>query len=162
MSFSRSGQKIKLSVSSRLGLFPFGSDPRFLFEPVQSWVEGALLHLKHFTRDLLNALGNRPAVFGFEGNRFQDQEVQGALDEIVWLGHTMIIYSEDCRLSRYVGVGRERRKPWLVGTCKQSRGPGACFPGDEAAIDPSQGSPTSDKTQLPPGRGVTDARSSAL
>jgi hypothetical protein len=45
-------------------------------------------------------------VFGLEGDGFEDEEVEGALDEIGGLGHTMIIYNGDCRLSRYeVGWG---------------------------------------------------------
>jgi len=57
-----------------------------------------LLDLKHFTGDLLNALGNRPAVLGFERDR--PQKVECSLDQIVWLRHTMVIYNKNCRLSR--------------------------------------------------------------
>jgi hypothetical protein len=49
-------------------------------------------------------------VFGFEGDGFEDEEVEGALDEIGGLGHTMIIYNGDCRLSRYRWWGGERRE----------------------------------------------------
>jgi hypothetical protein len=40
-------------------------------------------------------------VFGLEGDGFEDEEVEGALDEVGGLGHTVIIYNGDCRLSRY-------------------------------------------------------------
>ncbi len=70
-----------------------------------------MLDLKHLTGDLLNALGNRPAVLGFERDR--PQKVECSLDQIVWLRHTMVIYNKNCRLSRVLrvlvaGVGRPR------------------------------------------------------
>src|SRR5438132_665177 len=94
------GQRIKLGLPARFGFFPFGFDPGFLFQAVQSRVKGALLDLQHLTRDLLNALGNRPPMLGFERDSFQDQKVQRSLDKIVWLRHTMVIYNKNCRLSR--------------------------------------------------------------
>jgi len=36
-------------------------------------------------------------VFGFERDGFQNQEVQGALHEIAWFAHTVIIYNTYCR-----------------------------------------------------------------
>jgi hypothetical protein len=32
-------------------------------------------------------------VFGFEQDGFEDQEVEGALDEIAWFAHAMTIYT---------------------------------------------------------------------
>ena len=91
------GQRIELGFSSRFRFRPFRFDPGFLFQAVQSGVEGALLNLKNFAGDLLNALGNGPAVFGFEGNGLENEEVESALDEIAWLTHTMTIYIKKCR-----------------------------------------------------------------
>ena len=59
-------------------------------------VERALLDLEDFVRDLLDAFGDGPAVFGFEGDGFENQEVQCALHEIVWFAHTVIIYNNSC------------------------------------------------------------------
>ena len=64
---------------------------------MQRGVQRSLLNLKHFTGDLLNAFGNRPAVFRLKRNGFENQEVEGSLDEIAWFSHTMIIYTNDCR-----------------------------------------------------------------
>jgi hypothetical protein len=57
------------------------------FEPVQGGVERALLHLQRFFGDLLDALGDRPTVFGLERNRLENQQIQRALDEIGWFSH---------------------------------------------------------------------------
>jgi hypothetical protein len=35
----------------------------------------------------LDALGDGPAVFGFERNGLEDQEIESALDKIGWLCH---------------------------------------------------------------------------
>ena|ERR1700722_7443434 len=91
------GQRIKLRLSPRFRFRPFRFDPGFLFQPVQSGIERALLNLKNFLGDLLNALGNRPTVFRFERDGFEDEEIESALNEIAWLTHTMTIYTSDCR-----------------------------------------------------------------
>ena len=101
LSAPRGGQRIELGLPARFRFFPLGFDPRFLFETVQGRVERALLDLKHLARNLLNAFGNRPAVFRFERDSFQDEKVERSLDQIVWLRHTMVIYNKYCRLSRY-------------------------------------------------------------
>src|SRR5205807_465713 len=43
-----SGQRIKLGLTAGLGFLPFGFDPGFLFQAVQSRVKRALLDLQHF------------------------------------------------------------------------------------------------------------------
>ena len=48
---------------------------------------------------MLDALGDGPAVDGACREGFEDEEVEGALDQIGWSAHTMIIYNV-CRLSR--------------------------------------------------------------
>jgi len=91
------GQRVELGLSSGFGLRPFGFDPGFLLEAVQSRVERALLNLKDFLRDLLDAFGDGPAMFGFERNGFEDEKVESALDEIVRFAHSMTIYTKNCR-----------------------------------------------------------------
>jgi hypothetical protein len=41
-----------------------------------------LLDLKHIAGDLLNPLGNCPPVLRLERQRFQNQEIQGALRQV--------------------------------------------------------------------------------
>jgi hypothetical protein len=40
-------------------------------------------------------------VLGFERESLEDEKIEGALDEITWFTHTMIIYISMCRSSRY-------------------------------------------------------------
>jgi hypothetical protein len=80
-------ERIELCHPSRLGCSPLGRDPGLLLQPVQSRVERSLLNLKSVSRDLLDTLGDSPAVFGLERNRFQDQKVECSLDKIGWSGH---------------------------------------------------------------------------
>src|SRR5579864_3457065 len=53
---------------------------------MQRGIEGALLDLQHVFGDLLDPLGDGPAVLGFEGDGFEDEEVEGALrqGEFFW------------------------------------------------------------------------------
>jgi hypothetical protein len=56
-----------------------------------------LLNLKNFLGDLLNALGNRPAVLRLERDCLEDEQIESPLNEIAWLSHTMTIYITKCR-----------------------------------------------------------------
>jgi hypothetical protein len=51
-------------------------------------VQGTLLDKQLFARDLLNPLRDGPTMLGFHGDRFQNEEIERALYEIGWLGHT--------------------------------------------------------------------------
>jgi hypothetical protein len=50
-------------------------------------VERALIHLQDVVRNPANALGDGPAVHGLEGNGFQDQEIESALNEVGGFAH---------------------------------------------------------------------------
>jgi hypothetical protein len=86
------GEGVELGLATGFGFRPLGFDPTFLFETVQGGIERALLNLENFARDLLNALGDGPAVLGFEREGFKDEEIESALDEIVGFAHSVIIY----------------------------------------------------------------------
>jgi hypothetical protein len=58
-----------------------------LLEAVQGGVERSLVHLKHFLGHLPDALSDAPAVHGLKSKGFEDQEVQGALDQMGWFAH---------------------------------------------------------------------------
>ena len=79
---SRFGEGVVFGAAIVVADGPLGGDPCVLFEFVERGVEGALADLQDFAGDLADALGYGPAVHGFEGDDFQDQEVQRALDEI--------------------------------------------------------------------------------
>src|SRR5215467_1446968 len=93
----RRRQRIKLRLPSRFRLFPLGLDPPALFEAVQGRIERSLLYLQHFAGNLLDPLGDRPAVLRLQGNGLQDQQVQSPLHQIIGFAHTMTIYTWYCR-----------------------------------------------------------------
>jgi hypothetical protein len=58
-----------------------------MLEAVQAGVKRSLVHLEHFLGHLPDALSDAPAVHGFKSKGLEDQEVQGALDQIGWFAH---------------------------------------------------------------------------
>jgi hypothetical protein len=54
---------------------------------MQRRIKRALMDLQHFVRNLTNALRDAPAVHGLERECPQNQEVEGALDQVGWLSH---------------------------------------------------------------------------
>ena len=73
---------------------------------MQRRIERALLHLQYFARYLLDALRDGLAVHRSEGDGFQNQKVEGSLNEVTWFSHAMIIYNIKCRLSGYQRIWR--------------------------------------------------------
>jgi len=65
-----------------LGCAPARLDPGAAFETMQRWIERALLHLEDFARNLMDALGDGPAVHGFKSESPEDQEIERALRKI--------------------------------------------------------------------------------
>jgi len=75
-------QFVEAGTPPEFGNAPFGIDPALVFEAVQSGIERALIDLQDLPRDLLNALGDCPAVHGFGLQRAQNEEIERALQEI--------------------------------------------------------------------------------
>jgi hypothetical protein len=46
-----------------------------------------LSYTQYIPRELLESLGDGPPVHGLEGERFQDEEVEGAAYDVVGVGH---------------------------------------------------------------------------
>src|SRR4051812_29031991 len=61
-----------------LGVLPVALDVAAMFEPLERGIERALVDLQPAARDLLDAEPNSPAVHRFQGERFQDQQVDAA------------------------------------------------------------------------------------
>ena len=53
-----------------------------MLQTVKCRVERALLYLQHVTRQLPDTARNRPAMLALELQRFQNQEIKRALDEV--------------------------------------------------------------------------------
>src|ERR1051326_2807213 len=84
---ARRGQRVELRLAPAVGRAPLGFDPPLLLERVERRVERSLLHLQLVFRDLLDALRDRPAMLRLERDDFQNEEVERALDEVVWFAH---------------------------------------------------------------------------
>lgn len=76
------GQGVVFGAAVVIADGPLRTDPAVLFEFVQRWIEGALAHLENVAGDLADALCDGPAVHRLQGDDFEDQQVEGALDEI--------------------------------------------------------------------------------
>ena len=61
---------------------PLGFEPAGFLHPVESGEERARLHVEGALRDLVDAGGNAEPVERLGRERFEDQEVEGALEEI--------------------------------------------------------------------------------
>ena len=70
---------VKLGAAIIFGGAPFRADPFLAFQAIERGIERALLDLQDVARDLLDALGDAPAVHRFERESFQDQQIERAL-----------------------------------------------------------------------------------
>src|SRR5439155_13832819 len=105
-----------LSPATVLRYAPVGFDPAPALESVQRRIQRALLHLKNVARNLLNALGDGPAVLGFERQRFQNEEIQCALRQVnAFVHHFPLLLLQNqtlsCPLSKCKG---EAQYPCIV------------------------------------------------
>ena len=79
-------EPVVLGPAAELRHLPLGFDPALMLEPMQGRVERALVDLEHVFGDLLDALGDRPAVQGVLLQRAQDQQVERAGQQIGGVG----------------------------------------------------------------------------
>jgi len=70
-----------------LRLLPLGLDPALLLELEEGRVERPFAHLKDVARERPQAQADGPAVHRLERQDLQEQEVEGALDEVARLAH---------------------------------------------------------------------------
>src|SRR4029453_11340098 len=75
-------QRIEARLAASLGLPGLRLDPTLVLESMERWIERALRDLQRVPAHLLNTLGDRPAMLGFERDRLEDQEVEGSLNEV--------------------------------------------------------------------------------
>src|SRR5215210_5553102 len=72
-------QLVELRLAFVFRAAPFRGDQSLLLEPVQRGIQGALVHLEDFLRDLLYAQRNAPTVHWPGKKRLEDQQVQSSL-----------------------------------------------------------------------------------
>src|SRR4029078_11148088 len=75
-------QLVALRAAALRGLLPAPLDEALLGQAVQGGEEGSRTDLEGTARDLGDAVGDGHAVARLEGERAQDQEVQGPLQEL--------------------------------------------------------------------------------
>src|ERR1700687_1776246 len=81
-------QLVVLGAAVVLGGAPVGLDPAASLKAMQGRIERALLNLHDVTRNLLQALGNGPAVARAESESFQNEEIESALRKLdAFRGH---------------------------------------------------------------------------
>ena len=61
---------------------PAGFDPAAALQSVPCGIQGTLLNLENFARDLMDSFGNGPAVVGTECECPENQEVERALRKV--------------------------------------------------------------------------------
>lgn len=82
------GQRVELGLPAGFGFFPFRLQPAFVFQTMEPGIEGALMDLEEFLRNLLKALGDGIAVAWAQGDNLQDQHVEGSAEEFLFaFGH---------------------------------------------------------------------------
>ena len=82
------GEGVELGVPSGFGFAPLGAEPALLLQPMERRVQRALRDLEDFSAGLFDAGGDRPAVHRLEGEGSENEEIEGALEEIGGFAHT--------------------------------------------------------------------------
>jgi hypothetical protein len=78
-----------------------------LLEPVECRVQRSLIDAENVARELLNSLGDRPPVARFGDERAENQEIEGALEEVEASGHGVdSLHQQYCT----VGVGCQQQE----------------------------------------------------
>ena len=118
------GQGVELGAAILFRGAPLCADPFLAFQAIERRVERTLLDLQDVARDLLDALGDAPAVHGFERQSFQDQKIERALQDFDPWTHglsprrtTSGISDSSCRLSRGSCDGRTQGADFGAGSC---------------------------------------------
>jgi hypothetical protein len=76
------GERIEAGLASSVGRGPFSCEPAALFEAMERGIERALLDLQDVAGHLLQALRDGVAVDRAEGDDFQDEDVERALEQV--------------------------------------------------------------------------------
>jgi len=89
---AKMSKRVELGATIVFARFPFGRDPALLFEFVKSGIERAVADLENVSGDLPEALADGPAIERFEGEDFEDQEIECALKKVGRFGNGPLGY----------------------------------------------------------------------
>src|SRR5437867_6800739 len=85
---SVAGNAVVLGAAVVVGGSPVRGDPATVLEPMECGVERTLIDLEHVPRELLDPLRDAPAVHRLERDGFEDEEVEGPLEDVRgWEAH---------------------------------------------------------------------------
>jgi hypothetical protein len=87
------GEAVELGLAASFAFGPFGGNPAVLLQAVEGWIERALLYLQNLFRYLLYPFGDGPSMLRLVGEGAENEKVESALNKIVRLAHTVIIYN---------------------------------------------------------------------
>ena len=89
-------EPVVLGLTVVLRRVPFRIDPALLLQAMERRVERPLVDPQDVARDLLDALRDAPAVHRLERQRLQDEHVERALQEILFLtSHARRLWGRD-------------------------------------------------------------------
>ena len=80
--FAGAGERIELGATRILGLTPLRVEPACALESREGDEQRPRVHLEHAARDLFDAPGDAEAMHGLEAQRFEDEHVQRAGDDV--------------------------------------------------------------------------------
>src|SRR5215470_16581037 len=75
-------ERVKPGAARILGLAPLGIQPSCALQALQRGQERAGIDLKHAAGDLLDPPGDAKAMHGLQTQGFEDQHIEGALNDV--------------------------------------------------------------------------------
>ena len=90
LSPSRAREAVVLRASRVGRLTPLGVEPSSALETVQRGEQRAGVDLEHAARDLLDAAGDAEPVHRLQAQRFEDEHVERALNDVGLVGVSMM------------------------------------------------------------------------
>ena len=84
---AKTRERIELGAAIVFAGLPLGGDPALLFEFVKGGIERAVADLENVAGDLLEALADGPAVERFEGEDFEEEKIECALEKVGRFAH---------------------------------------------------------------------------
>src|SRR5262245_41457741 len=76
------GERVDLGPAAVLRGAPGRRDPALVLQPIEGRVERPLVDLEYFARQLMDPFAEGPAVGGAELQGPEDEEVEGALEQV--------------------------------------------------------------------------------
>src|ERR1700730_456432 len=117
---AQSRERIKLCAPVIFGLLPLGRDPAFLLQLVQRRIEGSFAYLQHIPGDGPQTQADGPPVQGLEREDLQEEEIEGALNQVVGFAHIGFLgENTKASLGKQGESSRDPQSTGLPGECRK-------------------------------------------